>query len=563
MNEKKKVEINRLPTGVPGLDAVLGGGLPEYSFNLLAGEPGAGKTTLAQQIMFANATAERGGLYFTVLGEPPLKMLRYQQQYTFFDPAKVGESIRFVNLSQEVLRYDLNEVLERIVREVEEADPAIVVVDSFGSVLSTIDRQLPGQGELQSFVQRLGLHLTTRQATSFVVGEYRPEDRDNQPIFTVADGVLWLSQVADRNSIVRKMHVVKMRGQAQMPGLHTYRINDGGLEIFPRIPEQQNARERPAQERLSTGVPGLDSLMGGGIPAGHAVMLTGPTGSGKTTFGTQFIAEGLRQGQPGVITVFEEYPEQYLARAAARDPSFEESIEAGKLEIIYLRPLDLSVDETLSEILAAVQRLGAQRVVIDSVSGFEIALAPSFREDFRESLYRLVGALTATGVTVFMTDEVVEGYPDVRFTSAKVSFITDAILVQRYIEIRGELRKVLAIIKMRGSDHSREFQSYEVTAKGAVMSGPLRDYHGILTGIPELRAPVPSPGYPGLTEREAAMLDLLVELGGGSLEELVARTRESRDTLAEALGRLVALGYAASDAQDGVRVYRALARHGG
>ena len=174
MNEKKRVEIDRVPTGVPGLDAVLGGGLPEYSFNLIAGEPGSGKTTLAQQIMFANATPERGGLYFTVLGEPPVKMLRYQQQYSFFDPDKVGGSIRFVNLSEEVLKDDLARVLERIVREAEAADPAIVVVDSFRTMVSSLDGAVPGEREIQSFMQRLALHLTSCQATSFLVGEYSP-----------------------------------------------------------------------------------------------------------------------------------------------------------------------------------------------------------------------------------------------------------------------------------------------------------------------------------------------------------------------------------------------------
>lgn len=563
MSEKKRVEIKKLPTGVPGLDAVLGGGLPEYSFNLIAGEPGSGKTTLAQQIMFASATPERGGLYFTVLGEPPVKMLRYQQQYSFFDPDKVGESIRFVNLSEEVLTHDLTQVLERIVREVEEADPAIVVVDSFRTVVGSVDGRPPGERELQGFLQRLALHLTSWQATSFLVGEYRAEEQKNDPIFTVADGIVWLSQVTDRNSVVRKLQVVKVRGQAQMPGLHTFRMTDAGLQVFPRIPEQQMARKKSPRERLSTGVPGLDELMGGGIPAGDAVMLAGPTGSGKTTFGTQFIAEGLRQGEAGVVAVFEEYPEEYLERASARDPSLKESVRSGKLEVIYLRPLDLSVDETLAEILDGVQRVGARRVVIDSLSGFEIALAPSFREDFRESLYRLVGALTAVGVTVLMTDEVVEGYPDLRFTSEKVSFVTDDIVVQRYVEIRGEIRRVLTVVKMRGSDHSHDFRTYDLTAKGAVVGGPLPDYHGILTGVPDLRARVARQGYAGLTEREAALLDLLIQLGGGSLELLAARTNQTQEELAAALERLVTLGYASYESREGGATYRALAQPGG
>jgi circadian clock protein KaiC len=471
---------------VPGFDTVLGGGLPESSFNLLAGGPGSGKTTLAHQIMFANASIERPALYFTVLGEPTLKILRYQRQFSFFDPDLAGSAIHFINLSAEVMEQDLGEVLQRIVSETERAKPGIVVVDSF----RTIGGQHGSQGEaafdLEKFVQRLALHLTTWEVTSFLLGEYTEGEQRN-PIFTVADGIIWLSQAIDRNSVVRKLQVVKARGRAPMPGLHTFRITDDGLQIFPRIPEQTRKRALQKRERLSTGVPGMDEMIGGGVIAGDAVMLTGPAGSGKSTVATQFMVAGLRNGETGVIAVFEEYPEEYLARADTRDPDIGRKIKEGKLELIYLRPLDLSVDEALAAILEAVERLRAKRVVIDSLSGFEVALAPTFREDFRESLYRLVGALTATGVTVFMTAEVAEGFPDARFTSEKVSFITDEIIVQRYVEIEGELRRVIAVIKMRGSDHSHEFRLYEIASSGVVVGKALSEYDGIITGVPTLR----------------------------------------------------------------------------
>jgi circadian clock protein KaiC len=478
-------KIASVATGVPGLDAILGGGLPEYSFNLIAGSPGSGKTTLAQQIVFANATAERPALYFTVLGEPTLKMLRYQREFSFFQPALVGSAIQYLNLSDEALERDLNVVLDRIVTEVERAKPGLVVVDSFRTIAGSVAAAAHnGTMTIDQLVQRLALHLTTWEVTSFLLGEYSSREQRN-PVFTVADGVFWLSQVTDRNSVVRKFQAVKVRGRAPMPGLHTFRITDGGLQIFPRIPEQQSQRRPHVMRRLTTGVPGLDDMMRGGIPAGDAVMLAGPAGSGKTTFATQFVAEGLRQGEAVVIVVFEEYPEEYLARAKARNQDMEESINAGKLKLIYLRPLDLSVDETLAEILDAVHEVDATRVVIDSLSGFEVALAPAFRDDFRESLYRLVGALTATGVTIFMTTEVVGEYPHVRFTTERVSFITDDIIVQRFVEIDGVLRTVLAIHKMRGSEHSHEFRTYEVTATGAVVGGALRNYRGITTGVPE------------------------------------------------------------------------------
>ncbi len=488
MKHEERAVIRSLPSGVPGLDAVLGGGFPEYSFNLITGGPGSGKTTLAHQIMFANATVERPALYFTVLGEPTLKMLRYQRQFSFFDPDLAGSAIQFINLSAEVMEGDLGEVLQRIVSEIERAKPGIVVVDSFRTIGGQHGSSERGATfDLDQFVQRLALHLTTWEVTSFLLGEYVEEEQRN-PVFTVGDGILWLSQATDRNSVVRRLQVVKTRGRAQMPGLHTIRITDAGLQIYPRIPEQTQKRQLLKYERLSTGVSGIDEMIGGGVIAGDAVMLTGPAGSGKSTVATQFIVAGLAKGETGVIAVFEEYPEEYLARANTRNPQVGKMISAGKLEVIYLRPLDLSVDEALAAILEAVERLGAKRVVIDSLSGFEVALAPTFREDFRESLYRLVGTLTATGVTVFMTAEVSEAFAEARFTTEKVSFITDEIIIQRYVEIEGELRRVMAVIKMRGSDHSHEFRTYEVTAKGVVVGGPLTEYDGIITGVPTLRA---------------------------------------------------------------------------
>lgn len=555
-------KIRDVSTGVPGFDAVLGGALPEYSFNLIAGNPGTGKTTLAQQIVFANATVERPALYFTVLGEPTLKMLRYQREFSFFDPALVGSAIQYLNLGEEALEGDLNVVLDRIVTEVERAKPGIVVVDSFRTFSGrTLEATPGGATTIDHFIQRLALHLTTWEVTSFLIGEYGEEElRD--PVFTVADGVFWLSQITDRNSVVRRLQVIKIRGRAPMPGLHTYRITDGGLQIFPRIPEQVSQRQPQSTRRLTTGVPGLDEVMGGGIPAGDAVMLAGPAGSGKTTFGTQFVAEGLRQGEAVVIVVFEEYPEEYLARAKAKNQDMEESIKAGKLKLIYLRPLDLSVDETLAEILEAVAQSGATRVVIDSLSGFEVALAPAFRVDFRESLYRLVGALTATGVTILMTVEVVGGYPDVSFTTEKVSFITDDIIVLRFVEIDGVLRTVLAIHKMRGSEHSHDFRTYEITAKGAVVGGPLRNYHGIITGVPALQLRLTRPSYDGLTEQEASVLDTLVRLGGASRDHLAGRIALPPVELTHALARLEALGYAAV-AEDNGGTYRAVAQLGG
>jgi circadian clock protein KaiC len=479
-----RVSTNALPTGVPGLDEVLGGGIPEYSFNLIAGSPGTGKTTLAQQMLFSLGTAARPALHFTVLGEPPLKLLRYQQQFSFFDPARVERSIRFFNLSEEVLSGDLAPVLDRIVREVERTSPSVVVVDSFRSVVRAAGAVGESQVDLQVFLQRLALHLTSWQATTFLVGEYLDSEIQDNPIFTVADGILWLYQSVDRNSSVRKLQVLKMRGQAPLPGLHTMRITDHGVQVFPRILKRVDDRNRSRPNvRLSIGLPELDEMLGGGIPAWDSVLVTGPAGSGKSALATQFIAAGLGLRETGVIAVFEERPTEYLARAKHLGPDLNDAVQAGLLDVLYLRPLDLSVDEALLEIQAAVRRLNAQRLVIDSLSGFELALAPTFRQDFRESLYRMVGALTGAGVTVFMTVEIGVSFTDLQFSADLISFLTDDIIIQRYVEMEGELRKVIAVVKMRGSQHDKSLRLYDVTDHGLVLGDTLTDYNGVITGV--------------------------------------------------------------------------------
>ncbi len=481
-----KVKIRQLPTGVRGLDDIMGGGLPEFSFNIIAGAPGCGKTTLAHQIVFANATITKPALYFTVLGEPPLKMLRYQQQYSFFDPASVGQAIRFVNLTHEVVENDLGGVLAAITQEVEAFQPSLVVVDSFRSVARKV-LSAESQLELQGFIQRLALLLTSWEATTFLIGEYSESEIRDNPVFTVADGLLWLTQNVERNSVVRKLQIMKLRGQGSVPGLHTIRIGDGGLQAFSRTLGLNDPKARPfRRRRLSIGIPELDLMMGGGILEGDSMLVAGPSGTGKSALATQFLAAGLREGEAGIAAIFEERPEGYSARASTFGLDLETPQRDGLLEMLYLRPLDLSVDETMQEILDAVKRTKAKRLVIDSLAGFEMALSPGFRTDFRESLYRMIAALTGAGVTILTTVEIEDTFTAFEFSHYAISFLTDDIIRMRYVEIDGQLRKMIVVVKMRGGNHSKDIREYVISDEGVFVVDPRRtEYVRLTTGLPE------------------------------------------------------------------------------
>ena len=276
-----------------------------------------------------------------------------------------------------------------------------------------------------------------------------------------------------------------MRGQGQAPGLHTFRINDDGIQVFPRAVVRpggvlESMAAVKADKRLTMGVAGLDDMMGGGLPVGYSLLLVGPSGSGKTVLATEFLAEGVRCGEPGVIAAFEKTPSQLLS------DKLNALVKTAKVGVIDTRSLDLSIDQTLHDMIEMITGMQAKRVVIDSLPGFELALAPEFREDFRGSLYRMIAELTNMGVSILMLAELEDRYTDLRFSPYGSAFLADAIIVQRYIELDGQFKRVCSVVKVRGSEHSKDIRLFDITDQGIVLGETLSEYAGIMSGRPTM-----------------------------------------------------------------------------
>lgn len=542
-------EFQIMRTGVPNLDTVLGGGIPVGSFNLIAGGPGTGKTILSQQMMFHNATPERQALHFTVLGEPVAKLLRYQSRFTFFDPSKINTAIRFIDIGDVIRKEGLERGLDVILSRVERYSPAMVIVDSVRAVREIARHE--GEYGLRTFTHDLAQVAVVWNATSFVIGEYEESELRAGPEFTMADGIIWMGAEKVQNSVMRKLQVVKSRGMNPIQGLHTVSIDQNGLYIYPRILPQLAKVKAPPPGRATFGVPGLERMMEGGIPYGQTCLIAGASGTGKSILAQSFAAQGVREGEACVLLTFEEAPDEYVRRAGAFGWPFERYQKEGKIAFVYRRPMELSVDEIIDETHRAVERIGARRLVLDSISGFELARAPADQSNFRESLYRLIALLTSQSVTVLMTTEIPEIFGALKFSTHEISFVADNIILLRYAEIEAELRRLITVIKMRTSGHDKQLHPFIITDRGPTVGAPFHEYVGLLSGVPTLLAITgPQPFAPGLPPRESALVHALFALGRATADELAAEIGCAKPEVEQMLDRLVGMGYVTRETKD-------------
>ncbi|MDQ1511228.1 MAG: circadian clock protein KaiC [Actinomycetota bacterium] len=452
--------IERILSGHDRIDALLGGGLPANGINLFIGHPGTGKTILAEQYLFRNASVEHPGVYLSTVSEPFDKILRYGESMSFFDVDAIGSSVFYDDLGEVVNEDGLTGVVARIDEILKEQRPGYVVIDSFKALRSYAS----DDAQFRRFLHDLAGRLTAAAVSSFWIGEYDRDQAADAPEFAVADSIIALhaNRAAERE--LRVLQVLKLRGSGFRTGQHAYRIGTGGLDVFPRLADEiDNERYDLGDVRVSTGIPALDAGLGDGYWPGSVTVIAGPTGAGKTLMGLHFLFHGADHGEPGVLATFQEHSTQ-LNRIAR---GFGWDLDRSDVHVLGRSPVDLYVDEWVYDLLACVEETGARRVVIDSLGDLLFASPDSTR--FREMMYSLAQRLARRGISLMMTHETAELFRVTRLSEIGMSHLADNVVVLQYLRAESEVKRALLVLKTRASEHHPEIREFKIQPEGIVL----------------------------------------------------------------------------------------------
>jgi circadian clock protein KaiC len=447
----------RMGSGNQRLDAILGGGFPAHGINLVVGPPGSGKTVLAQQYVFHNATPERPAVYLTTVSEPLEKVLRYGQTLAFFDTGAVGRAVHYEDVGGLLGSKGLDAVAERVDALLKEYRPAIIVIDSF----KALTPYATDQGEFRRFLHGLAGRLSAFPVTSLWIGEYHSAEVSTAPEFAVADAIISLSSDRVGQRDLRELQVLKLRGSGFLSGRHAYRLSEAGMDIFPRLADPIDATAYPlAAERVSSGIPALDAMLDDGYWPGAATLVAGPTGSGKTLMGLHFVVSGARRGEPGIIATLQENPTQ-LQRIAQ---GFGWSLAEPRIELLCRSPVDLYIDQWVYELLGVIERTGARRALVDSLG--DLAFAAGDEARYREYLYSLVQRCSRVGVSLLLTLELPDLFQVTRLAELGVSHVSDNVVLLQYLRQPTAIRRTLTVIKTRASLHQPQVREFTITSGG-------------------------------------------------------------------------------------------------
>jgi circadian clock protein KaiC len=451
---------SRLRSGHEALDEILGGGLPGNGITVIMGLPGTGKTILAEQYTFHNARPDRPAVYFSTLSEPLEKIVRFGQTLEFFDADAVGRSVFYEDLGQVASRDGLPGVGERVAAVLKELRPGLIVIDSF----KALHALAASNTEFRQFLHQLAGRLTALPVASLWIGEYEPGETATSPEFAVADAIMELTVAPAGQRELRSLRVRKLRGSGFLSGQHGYRVTPRGLRLFPRLADVPlPGGYRLGEDRITTGIPALDTMMGGGLWPGSSTMIAGPSGSGKTIMGLHFLYGGAERGERGIIASLQENPTQ-LSRLSA---SLGWPPVHPDVEVMYRSPVDIYIDEWVHDLLQAAEAAQVRRVVIDSIGDLQLAALDDTR--FREFTYSLAQRFSRQGISLLTTYET-SGLLAGPVPEPAVSHLADNAIMLSHYRDHAAMTRSLAIIKTRASNHEPAMRHFTIGPDGITIS---------------------------------------------------------------------------------------------
>lgn len=472
----------RVPTGVPGLDTLLGGGLVAGGVYLIMGRPGVGKTTLGNQACFTHVAGGGKAVYVTLLAETHARMLRNLTGMAFFKPDAIGKQIAYVGAYLVLRERRLPGLLALLRRVIADEKPSLLVLDG----LTTAHSLGEPESALKEFVAEMQVLSDMSRCTTLVLANMNAQNAAGAE-HSMVDGLLELTLDRTAERTVREIEILKFRGGDHFLGRHEMEISTVGVVVRPRTEMLLSRRTEVGQathyRRVSTGIDHLDTMLGGGLLASSATMLLGFSGSGKTLLSLHFLDAGARKQEPGLYFGFYEPPERLIESAQhVGMTSFRANDESGLTRILWQPALRYSLDALAERIIADVRERSVKRVVIDGIDGFRQGAA------FPERTIRFVTALTnelrALDATVLITEETQKIFgPDVEVRVAGLSALVDNIILLEYMDVGSELKRLLSVIKQRGSGHEGNVRELCITDKGVELSPDAASASDILDGV--------------------------------------------------------------------------------
>ena len=471
--------LKRISTGVVGLDKVLSGGLIIEQSYLIRGQPGSGKTTLGFHFLDEGSKAEAG--LFISFSEPEAR-LRRNAKLMNMDL----DGIQFLDLSPtadffiEDRTYDIftpeevekTPTTESIIATIDRVKPRRVFLDGIVQFRYFARDSFQFRKQMQSFIG----FMRDRQITFLFTSEESKRYPDDDLQF-MSDGVIKLQMDSQKRQVI----IGKYRGSGFLRGNHDFDLNEGGMEVFPNLVPDSRKRESLLKS-ISSGIPEIDELLHGGIERGTVTIISGPSGVGKSTFGVQFMKEAAGRGERSVVYAFEEGDETILKRCEAVNIPVRNMIERGTLSVVTIEPLKYTSSQFMYYVCQEVEQNQAKIVMIDSTSGYKLSMRG---EDLIRQLHSLCQYLKNMGVTVILINEThsITG-SEFSVTEIGLSYLADNLVFLRYLELRGEMRKAIGVLKKRTSDFERTLREFQITKYGIKVGEPLTQLRGILSGVP-------------------------------------------------------------------------------